>query len=46
VTIRTVSDGIHFTPAGGVAMAPYIMPLIVASGRAQRAATAKASGQP
>jgi len=35
VTIRTVSDGIHFTPAGGVLLAPYIMPEIVASGRAQ-----------
>jgi hypothetical protein len=35
VTIRTVSDGIHFTPEGGVVLAPYIMPEIVASGRAQ-----------
>jgi peptidoglycan/LPS O-acetylase OafA/YrhL len=40
VTIRTVSDGIHFTPAGGVVLAPYIMPEIVASGRAQAAAQA------
>ena len=35
VTIRTVDDGIHFTPAGGVLLAPYVMPEIVASGRAQ-----------
>jgi hypothetical protein len=35
VTIRTVSDGVHFTPEGGVLLAPYIMPGIVTSGRAQ-----------
>jgi peptidoglycan/LPS O-acetylase OafA/YrhL len=35
VTIRTNDDGIHFTPAGGVVLAPYVMPEIVASGRAQ-----------
>jgi len=37
VTIRTVDDGVHFTPAGGVLMAPYLMPQIVASGRAEAA---------
>jgi lysophospholipase L1-like esterase len=35
VTIRTVDDGIHFSPAGGVVLAPYVMPQIVAAGRAQ-----------
>jgi peptidoglycan/LPS O-acetylase OafA/YrhL len=35
VTIRTVNDGVHFTPAGGVFLAPSIMPEIVAAGRAQ-----------
>jgi hypothetical protein len=35
VTIRTVDDGIHFTAAGGVLLAPYVMPEIVAAGRAQ-----------
>jgi len=35
VTIRTVSDGVHFTPQGGVLLAPSIMPEVVASGRAQ-----------
>ena len=35
VTIRTVSDGIHFTPEGGVLLAPYVMPQIVAAGRAE-----------
>jgi peptidoglycan/LPS O-acetylase OafA/YrhL len=35
VTIRTVDDGIHFTPAGGVLLAPSVMPTIVAAGRAQ-----------
>jgi hypothetical protein len=33
VTIRTVDDGIHFSPAGGVMLAPSIMPAIVAAGR-------------
>ena len=32
------SDGIHFTVAGGLALAPKLMPAIVASGRAQMAA--------
>jgi peptidoglycan/LPS O-acetylase OafA/YrhL len=35
VTVRTVSDGIHFTPAGGVVLAPSVMPEIVAAGRAE-----------
>ena len=35
VTMRTVSDGIHFTLEGGIVLAPYIMPEMVASGRAQ-----------
>ena len=35
VTIRTVDDGVHFTPEGGVVLAPYVMPQIVAAGRAQ-----------
>ena len=37
VTIRTVDDGVHFSPAGGVVLAPYVMPQIVAAGRAQAA---------
>jgi peptidoglycan/LPS O-acetylase OafA/YrhL len=43
VAIRR-SDGVHFTDAGGVALAPYLMPEIVAAGRAQMAATASTSG--
>jgi hypothetical protein len=39
VTIRTVDDGIHFSPAGGVVLAPYVMPQIVAAGRAQALAS-------
>jgi len=35
VTIRTASDGVHFTPVAGTVLAPYLMPAIVASGRAQ-----------
>jgi peptidoglycan/LPS O-acetylase OafA/YrhL len=35
VRIRTPNDGIHFTPAGGVLLAPSVMPEIVAAGRAQ-----------
>jgi hypothetical protein len=38
VTIRR-SDGVHFTDEGGVALAPYLMPAIVAAGRAQMAAS-------
>jgi peptidoglycan/LPS O-acetylase OafA/YrhL len=41
VTIRTVSDGVHFTPAGGVVLAPAVMPEIVAAGRAQMAGATK-----
>lgn len=37
VTIRTVDDGVHFSPEGGVVLAPYVMPQIVAAGRAQAA---------
>jgi len=37
VVIRTVDDGVHFTPQGGVFLAPAIMPPIVAAGRAQMA---------
>jgi hypothetical protein len=40
VDIRTVSDGVHFTEAGGVVLAPYLMPEIVAAGRAEAAAVA------
>jgi peptidoglycan/LPS O-acetylase OafA/YrhL len=36
VTIRT-TDGVHFTVAGGLYVAPKIMPAIVAAGRAQMA---------
>jgi hypothetical protein len=36
VQIRT-SDGIHFTDQAGAALAPAIMPTIVAAGRAQMA---------
>jgi hypothetical protein len=39
VTIRSVTDGIHFSPAGGVVLAPYVMPEIVAAGRAQMASS-------
>jgi hypothetical protein len=39
VTIRTVDDGIHFSPEGGVVLAPYVMPQIVAAGRAQASAS-------
>jgi lysophospholipase L1-like esterase len=39
VTIRTVDDGVHFSPAGGVVLAPYVMPQIVAAGRAQALAS-------
>jgi SGNH domain (fused to AT3 domains) len=39
VTIRTVDDGVHFTPEGGVVLAPYVMPQIVAAGRAQAMAS-------
>ena len=42
VVIRR-SDGVHFTDAGGEALAPKLMPPIVAAGRAQ-AATAPAAG--
>ncbi len=38
VVIRTANDGVHFTPAAGEVLAPYIMPGIVASGRAQASA--------
>jgi hypothetical protein len=37
VVIRTVNDGVHFTPQGGVFLAPAIVPPIVAAGRAQMA---------
>jgi hypothetical protein len=37
VSIRAVDDGIHFSPDGGVVLAPYVMPLIVAAGRTQAA---------
>ena len=37
VEIRTVDDGVHFTPQGGVFVAPSLMPPIVAAGRAQMA---------
>jgi hypothetical protein len=39
VTIRD-TDGVHFTTAGGVYLAPKIMPAIVAAGRAQMAGSA------
>jgi hypothetical protein len=39
VTIRTVDDGIHFSPEGGVVLAPYVMPQVVAAGRAQAMAS-------
>ena len=39
VTIRD-TDGVHFTAAGGVYVAPKIMPAIVAAGRAQMAGSA------
>jgi hypothetical protein len=38
VAIRRV-DGVHFTNAGGVVLGPKIMPAIIASGRAQMAAS-------
>jgi len=45
VVIRTVNDGVHFTPQGGVFLAPSLIPPIVAAGRAQMAGgTAPASG--
>ncbi len=37
VVVRTPSDGVHFTVAGGQYLAPKIMPAIVAAGRAQLA---------
>jgi peptidoglycan/LPS O-acetylase OafA/YrhL len=37
VVIRTVNDGVHFTPQGGVFLAPALIPPIVAAGRAQMA---------
>ena len=37
VVIRTVNDGVHFTPQGGVFLAPAIVPPMVAAGRAQMA---------
>jgi peptidoglycan/LPS O-acetylase OafA/YrhL len=37
IVIRTVDDGVHFTPQGGVYLAPKLMPGIVAAGRAQMA---------
>jgi peptidoglycan/LPS O-acetylase OafA/YrhL len=43
-TIRSVDDGVHFTPAGGVVLAPVLMPAVVAAGRAQRAAAAASAG--
>ncbi|HWE67528.1 MAG TPA: acyltransferase family protein [Acidimicrobiales bacterium] len=36
-TIRNVSDGVHFTIQGGYVLAPYLMPQVVAAGRAQAA---------
>ena len=43
--IRT-TDGIHFTDAAGVVLAPYLMPPIVAAGRAQmQAALQRAVGE-
>jgi len=38
------SDGVHFTLDGGAALAPVLMPPIVASGRAQMAAAGAAAG--
>ena len=35
VVIRTANDGVHFTPQGGVFLAPALIPPIVAAGRAQ-----------
>jgi peptidoglycan/LPS O-acetylase OafA/YrhL len=46
VVIRTASDGVHFTVAGGEYLAPKLMPAIVASGRAQMAADAPAAAAP
>jgi hypothetical protein len=43
VVIRTVDDGVHFTPQGGVFLAPALMPPIVAAGRAQMAGGTAAS---
>ena len=40
VVVRTPSDGVHFTVAGGRYLVPKIMPAIVAAGRAQAAGTA------
>ena len=42
VTIRD-TDGVHFTAAGGVYLAPKIMPAIVAAGRAQMAGSRHAA---
>ncbi len=42
VTIRT-SDGVHFTPAAGSVLAPFIMPKILASGRAEMTRHAKSA---
>jgi SGNH domain (fused to AT3 domains) len=39
VAIRSVDDGIHFSPEGGVVLAPYVMPQIVAAGRARAMAS-------
>jgi hypothetical protein len=43
VVIRTVDDGVHFTPQGGVFLAPALMPPIVAAGRAQMAGSTAVS---
>jgi peptidoglycan/LPS O-acetylase OafA/YrhL len=43
VQIRTPNDGVHFTIAAGPILAPYLMPEIVAAGRAQAAATTTTS---
>jgi peptidoglycan/LPS O-acetylase OafA/YrhL len=44
VVIRTANDGVHFTPQGGVFLAPALIPPIVAAGRTQMAGgTAPAS---
>jgi peptidoglycan/LPS O-acetylase OafA/YrhL len=45
VTIRR-SDGVHFSDVGGEALAPALMPAIVAAGRAQIAEAAKAPAAP
>ncbi|HEX4126659.1 MAG TPA: acyltransferase family protein, partial [Acidimicrobiales bacterium] len=43
VVIRTVLDGVHFTPQGGVFLAPSLIPPIVAAGRAQMAGDIKST---